>query len=80
VLYDVKSDFRIMDCFSLQISITQQLLVRSYPNLAINLRWPNQILQILQPPMEDDLKILKVEYQPWIGSSSIFKLKLRGPN
>ena len=116
--------------------ISQQPLIGSSSNFKLKLRGPNQNQKYLKwrrPPMEDDLKILKVEYlsnhwsdlpqilnwssgdqikiknawngrrppmeddlhsnrrrpqnikswisqQPLIGSSSNFKLKLRGPN
>ena len=77
--------------------ISQQPLIGSSSNFKLKLRGPNKNKKCLKwrrPPMEDDLKILKVEYlsrwpknikscvsqQPLIGSSSNFKLKLRGPN
>ena len=45
--------------------ISQQPLIGSYSNFKLNLRWQNYILQILKGSrtiIEDDLKILKVEY------------------
>ena len=45
--------------------ISQQPLVECYSNFKLKLRGPNQNKKCLkrrQPPMKDDLKILKVEY------------------
>ena len=43
--------------------IYQQPFIGSYSNFKLKLRWPNKILQCLKmerPPIEDDLKILKL--------------------
>ena len=56
---------RTMDCFEVQIAISQQPLARSYPHFKLNLRWPIQSLKHViwrRPQQEDDLKILKVAY------------------
>ena len=48
-----------------KIWISQQPLIRSFSNLLFMLRGPNKNKKILkwrQPPMEDNPKILKVEY------------------
>ena len=43
--------------------ISQELIIESYSNFKLKLRWPNQIFQKgRRPPKEGDLKILKVEY------------------
>ena len=113
---------------NIKSGISQQPLIGSFSNLKLKLRRPNQSQKCLKqrrPPMEDDLKILKVEYlrnhwsdlsqiwnlssgdytkskilemkttsnrrrpqnirswisqQPLVGSSSSFKLRLRGQN
>ena len=50
---------------NIQSGICQQPLIGSSSNFKLKLRGPNQNQQYLKgrrPPMEEDLKILKVEY------------------
>ena len=76
--------------------ISQQPLIGSSSNFKLKLRGPNQNQKYMKwrrPPMEDDLQWKTtsngrrppnikswISQQPLIGSSSNFKLKLRGPN
>ena len=61
--------------------ISQQPLIRRSSNFKPKLRWPNQNWKCLkwrQPPMEDYLKILKVEYlsNHWLDLTQILNLSL----
>ena len=50
---------------NIKSGISQQPLIGSYPNFELRLKRPKKSVQILQwrwPPIEDDPKILKVEY------------------
>jgi hypothetical protein len=54
-----------MDCFKVQIAISQQPILRSYPHFKLRLRYQSKVFKYFKwrrPPKEDDLKILKVEY------------------
>jgi hypothetical protein len=64
--------------FLCKSKIFQQPLIGSSSNFKLKLKGPNQIQKCLkwQPPMEDDLKILKVEYlrNHWLDLPQISNL------